>query len=142
MGSVQNDDALIPPSQVFSDIPNLPPGIAELYDEGRSSFGAYAYTGCEMVCRKILMNAAVNKGAEKNKTFVYYVDHLESNGYVTPLLKEMAVTIRRNGNKATHEIDPSDRKRAEHMLKFTRRILDTIYGAEHEFGEYGHANAD
>lgn len=35
---------------------------------------------------------------------------------------------------------PRDLKRAEYTLKFTRRILDTIYGAEREFGEYGSAH--
>lgn len=140
-GSVLNDGIILPPPQTFHDVGGLPDGIAGLYDEARASFGAQAYTGCDMLCRKILMNAAVDKDAEKNQRFAYYVDYLDSNGYVTSPLKEMATAIKDNGNDAVHEIDPSNKKRAEHTLKFTRRILDTIYGTEHDLGEHGGARA-
>ena len=136
-GSVQNDDIILPPPPSFPDVDGLPDGIDGLYDEARASFGAQAYTGCEILCRKILMNAAVDKDAEEEQTFTYYVDYLESNHYVTPSLKGMATAIRANGNKAAHKIDPASRERAEYTLRFTRRILDTIYGVEHELGEYG-----
>lgn len=135
-GSVQDDDARLT-SQMFPDVGGLPVNIADLYDEARASFRAQTYTGCEMLCRKILTNAAVDKGAKQDMKFVQYVDHLNSNYCVTQALKDMATTIKDNGNEAAHEINPSDRERAEYTLKFTRRMLDTMYGAEHEFGEYG-----
>ncbi len=119
----------------------LPDIISVIYDEARASFGARAYTGCEILCRKILMNAAVDKGAEQNMRFVEYVDHLNDNYCVTQSLKDMAATIKDNGNDAAHEINQPDRERAEHTLKFTRRILDIIYGAEHELGAYGSTHA-
>ena len=131
-GSVKNDDVMLPPPQSLPTIEGLPDDINGLYDEARASFDAYAYTGCEMLCRKILMNAAVDKGAKENKTFQYYVDYLRRNEYVIPPLKEMAAKIREYGNKSTHEIDSSSPDRAELTLRFTWRILDTIYGAEHE----------
>ena len=140
-GSVQNDDVILPPPQTFDDIGGLPDDISGLYDEARTSFGVLAYTGCEMLCRKILMNAAVNKGAKQNMKFVQYVDYLNSNYCVTQSLKDMAKTIKNNGNEATHEINPPDQERAEYTLKFTRRILDTIYGAEYELGKYGSTHA-
>lgn len=140
-GSVQNDDVILPPPQTFDDIGGLPDIISVIYDEARASFGAQAYTGCEMLCRKILMNAAVDKGANKNMKFVEYVDHLNDNYCVTQSLKDMATTIKDNGNDAAHEINPPDPERAEHTLKFTKRILDIMYGAEHELGEYGSAHA-
>ena len=134
---MQNDDTILPPPQTFGNIDGLPDGIDNLYDEARASFGAQAYTGCEMLCRKILMNMAVNKGDKPNKRFVEYVDYLNSNYCVTQSLKDMAETIKDNGNEATHEINPPDQERVEYTLRFTKRILDTIYGAEHELGEYG-----
>lgn len=135
-GSVWNDDIILPPPPSFPTIDGLPDDICSLYDEARTSFDVHAYTGCEMLCRKILMNAAVDKNAKKKETFVYYVNYLESNEYVTPALKSMAVIIRKHGNKAAHEIDPPDMNRARHTLVFTRRILDTIYGTEHEMKAY------
>lgn len=137
--SVQNDDAKLP-SQTFSDVDGLPVDIAGLYDEARASFRAQAYTGCEILCRKILMSVAVNKGAEE-KNFAGCVAYLDSNGYVTPPLKNMADNIRKNGNKAAHEIVPPDLRRAKGTLTFTRRILDTVYGVEREIDEYDDAHA-
>lgn len=140
-GSVQNDDVILPPPQIFDDIGGLPDDISGLYDEARTSFGVQAYTGCEMLCRKILMNAAVDKEAKKNLKFVQYVDYLNSNYCVTQSLKDMAKAIKDNGNEATHEINPSGQERAEYTLKFTRRILDIMYGSDHELGAYGGAHA-
>jgi hypothetical protein len=136
-GSVQNDATILPPPPSFPAIDGLPEDICTLYDEARTSFDVRAYTGCEMLCRKILMGAAVDKGAEKNKRFVEYVAYLDDSGYVTPPLKKMADIIRENGNKAAHEIVPPDERRAKGTLTFTRRILDTVYGGEREIGEYG-----
>ena len=82
----------------------------------------------------------VDKGAEeKEKTFADYVDYLDRSGYVTPPLKKMADSIRKNGNKAAHEIVPPDLRRAKGTLTFTRRILDTVYGVECEIDEYDYA---
>ena len=141
-GSVLNYDEISPlsPSQPpFPDIGGLPDGIGDLYDEARRSLDTKAYTGCEMLCRKILMNAAVDKEAEPNRKFADYVDYLGDNGYVTPPLKDMAKIVKDNGNDAAHEIDKPDMERAEQTLALTRRILDTIYGVEHELGKY-HGN--
>ena len=136
-GSVQNGNALLPSQLSFPAIDGLSGGIRTLYNEARTSFDTRAYTGCEMLCRKILMAAAVDKGAEEDKTFALYVDYLSSKGYITPPLKEMATIIKNNGNMATHKIDEPDLKRSRHTLVFTRRILDTIYGTEHDLNKYG-----
>ena len=136
-GSVQNGNVMLPSRPSFPAIDGLSGGIRTLHDEARASFDARAYTGCEMLCRKILMAAAVDKGAGKNEKFVQYVDYLSSEGYITPPLKEMATIIRGIGNRATHEIDAPDLGRSRHTLVFTRRILDSMYGAEHDLDKYG-----
>ena len=140
-GSVKNDGIILPTPPSFAAIDGLPDGICALYDEARASFDVQAYTGCEILCRKILMAAAVDKDAEENKQFAYYVGYLDDNGYVTPPLKKMAEVIRENGNKAAHEIVLPDQGRAKSTLVFTRRILDTMYGAEYEIGEYSGSKA-
>ena len=141
MGSVQNDDVLLPPPPAFPAVGGLSDGIRSLYNEARVSFDTRAYTGCEILCRKILMTTAVDKGAEKNKKFVQYVDYLSDEGYITPPLKNMATIVKNNGNKAAHEIDAPDQERSKYTLEFTRRILDTIYGTEHDLGKYDGSQA-
>ena len=139
MGSVQNDRVMLPTRPSFPAIDGLPGGIRTLYDEAGASFDARAYTGCEMLCRKILMAAAVDKGADEGKKFVQYVDvyYLSSGGYITPPLKEMATTIKDIGNRAAHKIDESDLERSRRTLVFTRRILDITYGTEYDLDKYG-----
>ena len=137
MGSVRNDNTILPPPQTFPNVDGLPERIAGLYGEARMSFESQIYTGCEILCRKILMNVAVDKGAKPDKKFVQYVAYLESNGHVVSSLKNMATVVKDNGNAAAHEIDPPSRERAEYTLKFTRRILDTVYGVEYDFDKYG-----
>ena len=141
-GSVQNDDIILPSPQTFSDVGGLPVGIADLYDEVRASFSVQAYTGCEMLCRKILMNVAVDKEAKPNQSFAVYVEYLVDKGYVPPAFKDMATAVKNSGNAAAHKIDPPSRTRAEYTLDFTRRILDTMYGAEHALGKYNSIIAD
>ena len=135
-GSVKNDGVLWPFPQSFPAIKGMPDDINRLYDEARVSFDAQAYTGCEMLCRKILMNTAVDKGAKKNLSFEHYVDYLNAEGHFTPLMKKMAEKIRLHGNKSTHETEPSTQGNAKHALYFTNLILDAIYGAEHALKQH------
>ena len=135
-GSVQDDDTKIP-SQTFPNVDGLPVGIASLYDETRASFRAQTYTGCEMLCNKILMNTAVDKGAKLDQSFATYVKYLVDRGYVPPALKDMITAVKDNGVVAAHEIDPSGRERAEYVLEFTRCTLYTVYGTKHALGKYG-----
>ena len=135
-GSVENDNVMLPPQQSFPAINGLSVDISALYDEARASFDARAYTGCEILCRKILMAVAIDKGAEEDKKFAQYVDHLSSEGCITPPLIHMAATIKDSGNRAAHEIDASDRERSRRSMVFTRRILDTVYGIEYDLVEY------
>lgn len=65
-------------------VDHLPTDVASLFGEARSAVAAGAPTAAVLACRKILMHIAVEKKAEKNKSFVYYVEYLADKGYVSP----------------------------------------------------------
>src|SRR3989442_1339700 len=55
-------------------VQGAPPDVTRLYEEARRSAGANAPTAAVLVCRKILMHVAVEKGAEVGKSFLHYVE--------------------------------------------------------------------
>ena len=135
-GSVRHRNTILPSPLSIPKVDGLPPDISQAYDEARNSFSVKAYTGCEILCRKILMSVAVNKGAKKNQTFESYVDYLKNNGYITVSLKDMADTIRKNGNESTHEIRQPDSERSEYTLEFTAQVLRSVYEIAAKFSKY------
>ena len=48
--------------------------VRDLYNEARDCIKVNAYTTAVLCCRKLLMNVAVDQGADENKSFAYYVD--------------------------------------------------------------------
>ena len=80
-----------------------------------------------LVCRKILMNVAVEKGASEGKTFVDYIDHMVKTGHITVTMKKWVDKIRENGNDATHEIPSPDFITAWTTLEFTALLLKNVY---------------
>jgi len=101
--------------------------VRKLYDESRCCTAVGAYSGAVMICRKILMNLAVEQGAKKDESFVFYVDYLSTNGYVPPKGKGWVDAIRKRGNEANHEIKVMDKKDAELVLHFTEALLRFNY---------------
>ena len=140
-GSVQHNNTILPPLLSVPQVGGLPSGICQVYDEARKSFAVEAYTGCELLCRKILMSVAVDRGDADGKSFEHYVDYLKDNGHITASLKDMADIIRRNGNQSTHKIGQPDPERAEHTLKFTAQVLRSIYEIESQFSKYQDSQA-
>lgn len=102
-------------------------GLATLYNEARDCTSVGAYTAAAMVCRKILMNLAVDQNAEKGKDFSYYVNYLADNGYVPPKGKKWVDAIRKRGNEANHEIALKEEKDSRLMLDFVGGLLRFNY---------------
>jgi len=137
-GSVQDRPTgnIYPGSLFGPQIKGLPTDIAEAYEEARRSISVAAFTGAELVCRKILMYVAVEKAAKEGETFASYLDHLQSAGYITPPMKGWVDLIRQHGNIAAHELQTPDRKRAENTLMFTAQLLRIVYEMEHLGKQY------
>jgi hypothetical protein len=118
---------LLPDAPFGSSVSDVPEDIATLYEEARQCTSAGSYTACVLIGRKLLMHIGVEKGAEENKPFLYYVDHLANQGYVPPNGKHWVDHIRRKGNEANHEIRVMGKDDAKELLIFLEMLLRFIY---------------
>jgi hypothetical protein len=121
----------VPKPKFGPAIQGLPAEVATAYDEARGCMSVNAYAAAELMCRQILAHAAVDKKADKGKPFLFYIDHLETAGYVTPTMKPWVDAIRKNGNETAHDLVSVDRKRAENTMLLTAQLLRLIYEMDH-----------
>jgi len=118
------------PGVAFGEaVRSLPPDVETLYNEARACTTVGAYTGAVLVCRKILMNAAVSLGAPTGKNFADYVTWLVAEGHVPKKGHGWVDHIRQRGNVANHEIPALSKDESEEMVIFTGMLLKMI----HEF---------
>jgi Domain of unknown function (DUF4145) len=101
--------------------------VKSLYDEACNCMKVSAYTAAVMCCRKLLMNVAVDQGADENKPFAYYVDYLAKQGYLPPDGKKWVGHIKDKGNEANHEIPVMRSVDAKELIEFTEMMLKFIY---------------
>ena len=130
-GSVQSGGEIYPGAAFGPKIEGLPDEIVDAYQEARRCMEVNAYTAAELICRKLLMHIAVEKGADEGDTFAAYLSYLEGQGYVTPPMKRWVDIIRQHGNKATHRLEAPSQERAESTVMFTAELLRLIYEMEH-----------
>ncbi|MBM2824859.1 MAG: uncharacterized protein HW402_523 [Dehalococcoidales bacterium] len=135
-GSVLDNGNIYPNSKFGPIIEGLPKEVLQTYEEARRCFSVSAFTACELICRKILMHVAVDKGAKENEAFTYYLSKLGEQGYITPPMTQWVALISKHGGKATHLIETPDRKRAESTLMFTAELLRLIYEMDYMAGRY------
>jgi hypothetical protein len=136
VGSVYANGTLYPLSPFGPTVDGLPPDVADAYQEARNCMGVGAFTAAELVCRKILMHVAVDKGAKAGEPFAAYLDFLGKAGYVTPPMKGWVDLIRKHGNLATHELPAPDQQEAESTVMFTAELLRLVYEMEHMAQRY------
>jgi len=108
-------------------VENVPDDIEKLYDEARRCMSVLSYTASVMACRKLLMNIAVEKGADEGLSYREYVDYLEQHHYAPPNSKEWVDHIRQKGNEANHEIEIMEKEDAEELIDFIEMLLKFIY---------------
>jgi len=123
------------PLPAFGDcVPHINNELIEsVYEEARRCTAIGGYTAAAMLCRKILMHVAVEKGADENLKFVQYVDYLAAKGYVPPDGKGWVDTIREKGNDANHEIQIISADDARLIVRFTEMLLRFVYEMAHLF---------
>lgn len=135
MGSVSHNinqiEETTPGVRPGDNLEGLSPVINDAYNEARECFSIKAYTGCELLCRKILMYIGTDKGAPEGQSFLGYLDYLEQQGFITPTIKAWVDRIRQFGNLSTHDLTPPDKSRTEATLKFTMVLLRIIYEMQH-----------
>lgn len=125
--AVEGEMVTFPAAADIRPIEGLSSSVSGAWDQAKTCFANGAYMASDMVCRTILMHVAVDKGEKKGLTFVRYVDYLTSAGYTTPSMRGWVDQIRKNGNKAVHELNLTTRERAESTLKFTEQMLRIVY---------------
>lgn len=126
------EKAVIPGSMYGRDIKNLPEKIDLLYSECRTCYANQCYTASQMIARTLLMHIAVEQGADENKTFAYYVDYLDSKGYIPPNGKAWVDFIRTSGNIANHELIIKEKEETEKVISFLSTLLLVIYELPNE----------
>jgi Domain of unknown function (DUF4145) len=120
-------DRQIPGVSPGAEVGHLPQDIQALYTEARRCTANSNFTAAVLVCRKLLMNIAVSRGADPGKKFIEYVDYLADKGYVPPNGRGWVDHIRTKGNEATHEIVLMSKTDADELITFAEMLLKFIY---------------
>lgn len=107
------------------DIPDK--SVSDLYNEARMATGVNSYTAAVLACRKLLMQIAVSKGAERNQDFVSYVQYLADKHYIPPDAEGWVDQIRKRGNEANHEIRIMTKEEAEELISFAEMLLKVVF---------------
>lgn len=108
-------------------VENVPTDLYALYEEARRSSSQNCYTGAVLLCRKMLMNIAVQQGAKEGLKFIEYISYLSEKGFVPPNGKHWVDHIRKKGNEATHEVAIMEEKDARELISFVEMLLRFIY---------------
>jgi hypothetical protein len=108
-------------------VTNVPRDVLQLYDEARECCIVGAYTGAVMLCRKILMHIAVERGAKENQRFVQYVEYLKENNFIPPGGEGWVSYIKDRGNEANHEIKAMEKSEALNLIRFAEMLLRFVY---------------
>ncbi|MES2908329.1 MAG: DUF4145 domain-containing protein [Pseudomonadota bacterium] len=124
----ETDHTQIPSPRIGRSVKGVTdPNVERLYNEARDCSMVGAHTAAALLCRKLLMNIAVQHGAKVGLPFAAYVDYLAANGFVPPNGKGWVDQIRKKGNEATHEIPSINQADAQQLLTFVEMLLRFIY---------------
>ncbi len=117
----------MPAPLLGNSVQHVPNDLNELYEEARRCTGESCYTAAVLLCRKMLMNIAVEQGASDGLRFIEYVNYLSDEGFTPPNGKHWVDHIRKKGNEATHEIALMNENDARELLIFVEMLLRFIY---------------
>ena len=120
-------DAQHPGPLLGGEVASLTDDIRRIYDEARNALTVGAATGTVMLCRKILMHVAVDRGAGEDLSFLAYVDWLVAEGWIPRGGQPWVDFIRRRGNEANHELPQMTSDDAAGILRFTEALLRNVY---------------
>jgi hypothetical protein len=121
------DGTTYPTPALGNPVEHVPQDLNALYEEARRCSSHNCFTATVLLCRKMLMNIAVQQGAAEGLHFVQYVTFLADKGFVPPHGKQWVDHIRSKGNEATHEIALMDEQDARDLITFIAMLLRFIY---------------
>jgi len=109
----------------------IPEDIADDFKEANRCFTVEAKKATVTMCRRVLQNACVSKGATPNVDLYKQIDEIESKRIINPSMKEVAHTIRKIGNWGAHPQDDPLKdvtiEDASETIKFTSEFLDEVF---------------
>ena len=117
----------IPGPLLGGNVGGLQTDVEKLYKEARLCITVDSFTGAVMLCRKILMNVSVEKGAKEGLHFVEYVKWLVNEGYAPKGSQEWVEYIKDRGNDANHQIIPMAKEDAIAILGLTEQLLRNMF---------------
>lgn len=122
-----NGDVQFPGISGVKPIKHLPPLVSPLYEEARTCMSNGCFTATVMLCRKIIMNTAVENGAKGNLRFIEYVNYLDEEHLFHRKCKPLLDKIKTKGNEANHEIEQVSQADASLIMQLTYQMLLYIY---------------
>ena len=117
----------LPAGYVLKKVKHLPTTINDIYAEVNGAIGAGCYTAAVGLARTVLNHIAVDKGAEENKNFAYYVKYLVDSGFVPPNAGTWVDKIRQMANDSVHHLEIRNRDEAVTIGTFLMYILIFVY---------------
>lgn len=122
-----NGDVQFPCISGVKPVKHLPPIVSPLYEEARTCMSNGCFTAAVMLCRKIIMNTAVENGAKGNLRFIEYVNYLDEEHLFHKNCKPLLEKIKTKGNEANHEIKQVSQADASLIMQLTYQMLLYIY---------------
>ena len=109
-------------------IPDTNEDIHKLYEEAGRCLTHSAPTGAVMICRKLLMNLAVeHAGASDDDSYQKCVKALVAANHIPTEGHPLADHICLIGNEANHELPAITRETAERVVTLPSIVLNNIY---------------
>lgn len=116
-----------PNGRALRSVSYLPNNIENIYNEVGSCIAAECYTAAVILARTAIMHISVEQGADKNKSFLYYVDYLSDNNFIPPNGKPWVDEIRKMANKSVHELELWKKDDATKIGNFLMYLLIFVY---------------
>lgn len=104
---------------------NYTEDVAALYREACNCMAAKADIGAVLCARKLVMNIAISKGADKGTSFLSCIDFLVDRGLVPSDCQEQVQRIRDKCEEADHDISELSRSDASDLLSFAQALLNS-----------------
>lgn len=118
------------------NISHLPEDIKIVYNEIRDDIKNGSYTSAILLGRKLIMHLAVDVAkAPEGESFVKYINHLKTSGYVPPNSEKWLEYMKDMGNEKNHEIKIGEKEEAEKIIKFIEILLIFVYEFTKEIGD-------
>jgi hypothetical protein len=109
----------------------IPKEIGDDFNEANKCLAVEAKKATVAMCRRVLQNTCISKGASPNADLVKQIEELESKRVINPSMKEVAHTIRVIGNWGAHPQDDPLKDvtldDAFEVAKFTSEFLEEVF---------------